>query len=152
MYNDAAFRAQFPEFADVDTYPATTIGLFFTLAATFVQGDNSPCSFLQGAQLQAVLNYLTAHLMVISRQQNSATNGGEEPGTAQSGFETSSSIGEISVAMLAPPVKDGWEYWLSSTPYGTALWALLSIVAIGGFSIGGLNPSGSFRREGGVFW
>lgn len=151
MYNDAAFRAQFPEFADPAMYPAATIGLFYTLAATFVKGGNSPCSFLQGDQYIAVLNYLTAHLMVLSRQQNSATNGGQEAGTDQGGFIQSSSIGEISVSKLAPPAKDGWEYWLSSTPYGTALWALLSIVSIGGFSMGGMNPGGSFRQEGGVF-
>lgn len=151
MYNDAAFRAQFPEFADTTAYPAATIQLFFTLASTFVASDNSPWAMLQGAQLQAVLNYLTAHLMVLSNRQNSATNGGIAPGATQSGYETAASIGDVSVSKLAPPAKDGWQFWLSSTDYGTALWALVSIIAVGGLSIGGLNPSGSFRREGGVF-
>lgn len=151
MYNDAAFRAQFPEFADPVAYPALTIGLFFTLAATFVGGDSSPYSMLQGAQLQATLNYLTAHLLVLSNQQNPATNGGESPGQDQGGFIQSSTISEISVSKLAPPATDGWQYWLASTPYGTALWALMSIIAVGGLSIGGSNPGGSFRTEGGVF-
>ncbi len=146
-YNDAAFRAQFPEFADTTAYPEVLIEMYFDLAMQFISTTGSPCSALRGAQLQVALNYMTAHLMALGKQNASAP-----PGSVQGGFDTSATIGEISVSKLAPPAKDAWDWWLYQTPYGQALMALLSALAVGGLSIGGLPEREGFRKIGGVFW
>jgi hypothetical protein len=146
-YNDALFRAQFPEFADTVAYPAAMLSGYFTMAQLFIVADGSPCASLQGDQLQLALNQMTAHLMILGQQAATGV-----PGTAQGGFETSASIGEISVQKLAPPAADAWQWWLVQTTYGQALSALLSVLATGGLSVGGMSERSSFRKAGGCFW
>lgn len=146
-YNDAAFRAQFPEFADETAYPEALIEMYFGLAMQFISTTGSPCSGFSGSQLQVALNYMTAHLLALGKQAMSAP-----PGSVQGGFDTSATIGEISVSKLAPPVKGPWDWWLYQTPYGQALMALLSVLAVGGISVGGMPEREGFRKVGGVFW
>lgn len=146
-YDDAAFRLQFPEFADQAAYPEPLIHQYFDLAMIFISATGSPCSALRGAALQAALNYMTAHLLSLGIQAQAGA-----PGSSQGGFNTSSTIGEISVSKLAPPAKDAWDWWLYQTPYGQALMALLSALAVGGFSVGGLPEREGFRKADGVFW
>jgi Protein of unknown function (DUF4054) len=146
-YNDAAFRAQFPEFANTTSYQEALISIYFDLAMQFISTTGSPCSALRGTQLQVALNYMTAHLLALGKQAASAL-----PGSVQGGFDTSATIGEISVSKLAPPVKDAWDWWLFQTPYGQALMALLSTLAVGGLSVGGLSEREGFRKIGGVFF
>jgi hypothetical protein len=150
-YDDALFRAQIPEFASTTTYPEVSIAAFWDVASIFIAAEGSPCGVLNGKSLALALNYMTAHLMILSNQQNPAT-GGTGAGTAQGGFETSATIGEISVAKLAPPAKDAWDWWLYQTPYGQALMALLKLLAVGGLMVGGLPERTAFRKVGGVFW
>lgn len=147
-YDDTSFRTMFPEFSDQTKYPAATIELYFDLAKVFISDDGSPCSGLVGKTLRAALNYMTAHLMVLSQQQAAGASGTSNQG----GFETSATIGEISITKLAPPAKDAWDYWLYQTPYGQALMALLSALAVGGVSVGGLPEREAFRKVGGVFF
>lgn len=147
-YDDASFRAMFPEFSDTIKYPAVMIEQYFDLATIFISSDGSPCTGLSGKTLRAALNYMTAHLMVLSLQQSAAGSATSNQG----GFETSASIGEISVSKLAPPAKDAWQYWLYQTPYGQALMALLGALAAGGLSVGGLPEREAFRKVGGVFF
>ncbi len=146
-YDDALFRAQFPEFADPTKYPSITISIFYDVATSFIGDTNSPWRMLNGKRLEVALNYLTAHLLFLSLTASSAAtpihNGG--------GMVISASIGEISAAKLSPPVQDGWQYWLASSPYGQALWALLKITAVGGTSLNGLPERTGFRKIGGVF-
>jgi len=146
-YDDALFSTQFPEFTDTTAYPAILIGGYFAMAQLFITTEGCPFDALQGAQLALALNQMTAHLLVLGKQAATAA-----PESNQGGFETSASIGEISVQKLAPPVKDGWDYWLYSTPYGQMLLALLSVMAVGGLSVGGLSERTSFRKAGGVFF
>lgn len=154
-YNDALFRTQFPEFANTTAYSAALIGAYWGVASVFVDAAGSPCSGLRASQLGLALNYLTAHVLVIGMQQGAGSAPGatvQPPGSSQGGFETSASIGEISVSKLAPPATDAWEWWLAQTPYGQALWALTSLLSVGGFSVGGSLERASFRKAGGVFW
>lgn len=146
-YNDSLFRIQLPEFADTTTYPMIILSAYFTMAQTFITADGSPCTNLDVDQVQLILNYFTAHLLILGRRAQASG-----PENNQGGIETSASIGEISVANLAPPVKDGWDYWMYQTPYGQAIMALLSMAAAGGFSVGGLNERSGFRKAGGIFW
>ena len=59
--------------------------------------------------------------MVASRPIPPAgAGGGSSPPTTNGGFTTGATVGEVSITKLAPPVKDGWEWWLASTSYGQA--------------------------------
>ena len=147
-YDDAAFRDQFPEFKDTTLYPEPKIHGFWDLATMFISDSDNPCSILAGNARRGALNMLTAHLMTLSDQQ---TQGPAGAGQAQGGYETSASIGDVSVSRMAPPVKNGFQFWLTQTPYGQQLWALLSLKAVGGWSVGGLPERTGFRKIGGVF-
>jgi hypothetical protein len=148
-YDDAAFRAQLPEFADTTAYPAAVLGAAWAMATNFIDLPGCPIgSILNAASYQVAVNYLAAHLWVLSNQQSQP---GQSPGTNQGGFETSASIDKISVTMLAPPANNMWTWWLSQTPYGQALAALLRMKAVGGTSVGGLPERAAFRKVGGVF-
>ncbi len=146
----ALFRQRFPEFADPTLYPDVTLNTFYDMACIFVEDDGCPWKTLTGKRLTLVLEYMTAHLLILSKQATAGGAGSAE--SNQGGFETSATIGEISVTKLAPPAKDAWDWWMYQTPYGQALMALLSVLAVGGLSIGGLDETSSFRRAGGVFW
>ena len=149
-YDDALFRKQFPEFADEYTYPASAIQVYFEMAGMFISNPTCQWSMLTGERLPTVMNYMTAHLMTLSNQAKASSGAGGS--VAQGGFEVSASIGEISVSRLAPPATGAWDWWLYQTPYGTALMALLSVLAVGGLSVGGNEEASSFRRAGGVFF
>lgn len=144
------FRAEFPQFADDLKIPDATINIFYSTACMFIDSRDSPCRVLSGDRLELALRYMTAHLLfLIFSQQDDAASGGAPD---QGGFTVSATIGEISVTKLAPPATDGWSYWLSSSPYGQALWALLQMLAVGGLSYGGLPEREGFRKGGGVFF
>lgn len=143
------FRTRFPEFT-VAAYSDAMIQVYFDMASVFISADGCPWQTLSGARLDLALQYLTAHLIALADQAKAAGPGGAT--TSQGGFETSATIGEISVAKLAPPATGAWDWWLYQTQYGSALMAFLSTLAVGGLSVGGLAESESFRRAGGVFW
>lgn len=146
-YDDALFRTQFPEFASTTDYPEALISSYYDMALIFIGTTGSHCDVLRGKQLTLVQNQMTAHLLVLGKQAIAAG-----AVSNQGGFETNASIGEISVAKLAPPAKGPWDWWLYQTPYGQAMMALLSALAAGGLSVGGLPEREGFRKIGGVFW
>lgn len=153
--NIPEFRKLFPQFADPAQYPDATIQAVYNVAGSFIDDRDSPCRVLHGKQLALAMQYLTAHLLAtqIPPANGSSTPGGGGTGEmGESGFITSATIGDISVSKLAPPAKDGWEFWLAGSPYGVALWALLGILAVGGLSVGGLPEREGFRKWNGVFW
>jgi len=148
-YDDALFRAQFPEFADTGAFPEVLVSMFFGVATLWIDAAGNPCRILSGDRLPYALNLMTAHLMMLSKEQSTSSSGA---GTEQGGFVTNASVGEVSVGTLAPPAKDGWQWWMAKTPYGQTLWAFLKMLAVGGMSVGGLPERNSFRKAGGVFW
>lgn len=69
---------------------------------------------------RAVIYLLTAHLSVLKVQAvNNSAQGG------QGGLVASASVGEVSVSYTTIPNQDNISYWLSLTPYGLELLALL---------------------------
>jgi len=152
QYDEEKFRLQFQEFADPVAYPSIMIELYWDLASAFIDTVDCPFRMLNGKALVAAVNMLAAHLLIIGQRQGAGPNGSGTPGGEQGGFETSATVGDVSVAKLAPPAKDGWEWWLASTPYGQMLWALLGIIGVGGTSIGGLPEREAFRKVGGAFF
>jgi hypothetical protein len=148
-YDDYVFRSQFPEFSDGTKYPMALLCAYFEMAGEFISVGRSCLSILNGCSGQLALNMMTAHLYVLGAAQTAAADG---PGTVQGGFETSASIGSISVSTLAPPVDSMWAWWLAQTPYGQMLLALLRVKSVGGTSVGGAPERMGFRKIGGVFW
>lgn len=136
----AKFRALFPEFASDVLYPDATIETWWEMAGNYIAPFDGP--LLCGDPLQAALNFLTAHLlkssiMIAAGQQMAVVTG--------------SRVGEVSVQTQPPPTKDGWKYWLATTPYGLQLWALLRARTAGGYFFPGLPERSAFRKVGGTW-
>lgn len=135
-----AFRQAFPAFADVILYPDATISLRWGEATVYL-GDYDGC-LLSGVGLQSALNYMTAHILasfvLIGR--------GQTPGIV-----TQSTVDKVSVSLAPPPTRSGWQWWLATTPYGMALWALLTAKSAGGAYVGGRPERAAFRKVLGNF-
>jgi hypothetical protein len=133
-----AFRAMFTEFVPT---PDLVINAYFGAAGNYI-GTDDVWDGLKDASLDYALQLMTAHLIKIGLEAGSDTS---------SGVVVSSGVADVSVSLMPPPAKDGWQFWLSSTPYGLQLWALLSVRAAGGWIIGGSPETRSFRKAGGCF-
>lgn len=136
----ASFRAMFPAFSNVTTYPDATIQMWWTMGNQYIYSyDNC---LISGDVLQLALNLMTAHLA----QSFTMIGNGQTVAVV-----TGATEGSVSVSMMPPPAKTGWQWWLLTTPYGAQLWALLQTLTVGGFTIGGAPERSGFRRVYGVF-
>lgn len=135
-----AFRAMFPAFADATKYPDATIQMWWTMATAYIY-DYDNC-VIDGPQLSLALNLMTAHLA----DSFTKINNGQQVVVL-----TGATEGTVNVSMQPPPAKTGWQWWLSTSPYGVQLWALLQTLVVGGFTIGGWYETDSFRAGYGVF-
>jgi hypothetical protein len=126
-YNDAAFRALFPAYSPVSPQSLpTTIQVYWDMATAYVSDRAGGC-YIGGMNLKQqtlALNLMTAHLLYLSGLIQS----GNTPGVM-----TGATIDKISVTLEPPPVKNQWQYWLQTTPYGQQLLALLQVASVGGF-------------------
>lgn len=149
-FDVSIFRQQFPEFSDSTKYPDAQVTMANVMAQQFIDPVDTPCRMLSGDALALALNYMTAQILALAVLAAQSLSG---PGgvPAQGGFEQSASIDKISVSKVPPPAKDGWQYWLGQTTYGQSLWALLSLKAVGGLSVGGIPEGDAFRRAYGLF-
>lgn len=141
-FDVAAFRAQFPAFADPIKYPDAMLQGYFTMAECFISPYDN-CWF-KGDCLQLALNLMTAHLATIYTPDES----GNIPGV---GIITSATIDKVSVTQMVPTTTSMWRLFLLRSPYGLQLMALLSSQASGGWSVGGWNERTAFRKAGGRF-
>lgn len=140
VFDVTLFRQEFPQFADEILYPDETLQQYWNVAIIyFNRYDNC---LICGDQLQYALNILTAHIADVT---GIAKAGG------MPGFIDQASIDKVSVALLQPPVSNFFQFWLSSSPYGQQLLALLKTLTVGGFTIGGLPEIGGIRKVGGIF-
>lgn len=140
IYDDDKFRQFFQEFKDAVKYPQALIEGYWAQANCIFDDEGNP--LFKACDAWLVVANLTAHMMAIAMK---AAKG------RQVGFKSSSTIDKVSISMLPPPVKDQFSWWLSSTPYGAMLAALLEAASVGGFFFGGINERGSFRKGGGGF-
>jgi hypothetical protein len=145
-YNDAQFRAMFPAFASETQFPEATLQMYWDEATSFVSnlanygwltGGQSPSGNATGRAL--ALNLMTAHIAQIFV----LVGQGQTPAPI-----TQAGIDKVNVTLMPPPAKDGWQYWLSCTPYGSQLWALLSVNAAGGWYVGGSPTRAGFDGSG----
>lgn len=141
VFDVGQFRAQFPAFANVTKYPDALLSGYFDMGTCYISPIDWPG--LSGNCLQQALNLMTAHLVTLSTKANA--------GKSQSGPVSAASIDKVSVTMQPPPIKNEWQSWLATTPWGLQLWALLQVKAAGGFYVGGGIEREGFRTAGGFF-
>lgn len=141
-FDVAAFRLQFPQFADATKYPDALLSGYFQMATCYISPDDYACG-LHGDCLQLALNLMTAHLAALGALDST--------GQGTVGIITSSTIDKVSVTQQVPTTKSAWQFFLSKTPYGIQLWALLGVKSAGGWMVGGSIERRGFRKAGGVF-
>lgn len=139
-FDAAGFRVMFPEFSSATTYPDSTLSGYFSMSTQYVSPDDG--TYLFGDTLQLALNLMTAH---IAKALTLAAAG------KSSGVTIGAGEGSVNVSLLPPPAKSAWQYWLSTTPYGMQLRALLLAAGAGGLIAGPSLERASFRKAGG-YW
>jgi hypothetical protein len=140
-FDYALFIEQFPEFSDDLIYPEARLQLFWNMATDYISKIN--CGAMNGDARRDALNMLVAHMayMMFRIAAGKAT-----------GVVTGATIDKVSVQLLAPPVNSQFDFWLSQSPYGLMLLALLSDKSAGGGEVFGGSPvASSFRGPGGFF-
>jgi len=135
------FRAEFPAFPECEKYTNQDIEIYFASACCYISPENY--GWMQGECRRKALYLMTAHLAAL----NALILSGKVPQIVQS-----STVDRVSVTLVPPPVSDKsqWQWWLSLTPYGGQLLAMLQAQSVGGFYVGGLPESAAFRRVGGI--
>ena len=144
VFVPADFRELFPAFASPTTYPDAMLNGWFDFATSYITDYNngSYSTFMTVKQQTQALYLLTAHIGDLTQQILAGDS---------TGVLTSATIDKVTVANMPPPVKNGWQFWLATTPYGLQLWALLKRMAGAGFYVGGLPERRGFRKVYGTF-
>lgn len=153
VYDDELFRSQIPAYSNMTDYPEATLQMWWNTAISYISNGASYAwysdSIVPGndnTPQQSAINLMTAHLITLSNQ---IATGKYKPG---GDIVTSATIDKITVSLLPPPVKSQWSWWLSLTPYGAQLLALLTLKSAGGFYVGGQPELLAFRKFGGCFY
>ena len=136
------FRTQFPAFDDPAAFRDEMLQLWDDAASLHLAEG----WMLGGPQYELAHKLMTAHLVHLASVANRGGSGSTAGGAVQSASE-----GSVSVSFTTPPTKTAWQFWLSSSPYGLQLWAMLTIAGSGGVYIGGLPEREAFRKVGGVW-
>lgn len=142
VFDPDYFRELFPAFANVTTFPDSMLEMNWDTAGCIITNDNNSSWRFKGTCRERGLYLLTAHLVALSV----IITGGQLPGVV-----LSATIDKITVTLMPPVVTSQFQQWLSITPYGQQLRALLQVSSVGGFYFGGLPELSSFRKVGGVF-
>lgn len=138
-FDVALFRQAYPEFASQAQYPDIVLRMYWDTGTNFISDQNY--GSLKDAGRNTALNLMTAHLTKLASIANAGST---------VGLEQSATIGSVSVSLTPPPLKNQWQWWLSTTPYGQQLFALLQMASVGGFYVGGRPETLAFRKVGGL--
>lgn len=135
----AAFRAQFPAYANSITFTNAEIQAQWDLATAYITDNTNTACYLRmnPKQQRAALNLMTAHLMAL----NQAAASGQPAGLVQG-----ATIDKVSVQLTPPPEVNQWQWWLNQTPYGQQLLSLLQVISAGGFFYNPRPMLGFWRR------
>ncbi len=140
-FNYPAFQAQFPAYASAPV--ESVLEVYFGLATGFINPNDNWCGTLNGSTLDYALNCIVAHYCFINDLIAMGTD---------TVVVTGSSIDKVSVTLLAPPVKDFFQYWLSTSPYGKQVLALLTAASVGGWYVSkGIGERKAVRKAYGTF-
>jgi hypothetical protein len=137
-FDPVIFRQQVPAYSNPVDYPDATLQAFWDAAVYYVSNENYGC--LQGDRRRYALNLMTAHLVYISDMATS----GQVPYVL-----SASTIDKVQVSTVQVPLKNQWGWWLSTSPYGSQLWALLQVNSVGGFYAGGIPVLPAYRGRRG---
>lgn len=137
-YDDALFRQQIPAYSSLVKYPEATLQTWWDTATCYIS-DVGNFGSLQGICRQKAINLMMAHLIYISN----LTAAGTVPYVLNT-----ATVDKVNVSTVPPPLKNQWGWWMSISPYGQQLWALLQVNSAGGFYIGGSPILTSFRGYG----
>lgn len=130
----AVFRELYPQFSGVSDE---------AILALSVQAECLVSSHGCGCE-DSMWMLMVAHMLAM---RDNASNGGSPAGTL-----ASASIDKVSVSFQAPPTGTSYfKFWLSGTPYGAELLAMLSRCSVGGLYVGGAPERAAFRIVGGRF-
>jgi hypothetical protein len=138
--NIATFRSLFSEFANVTTYPDVLVTMNWATATSYV--DDEDYGWMQGLERERALYFMAGHITKIGAMIGAGVN---------PSLVNSTSVDNVSVSLTPPPIFSQFQWWLSTTPYGSQLLALLQMHSIGGFTVGGNPERSAFRKVGGVF-
>ena len=127
-----AFRASYPAFAAEASFSTPTLQAYFNTAGLYLANDNY--GQIRDDSRYTALTLMTAHLAALSVLIAS----GETPAVATAG-----SVDK------PPPAKSQFQWWLSTTPYGQQLLAMLQMRSAGGLYVGGSHTRGGFRGNAG---
>lgn len=135
LFDAASFRIACPLYANETTYPDAMVEGYWDMAVEYVSDKN--CGSLRDAGRRLAINLMTGHLIYLA----GLIAKGQVPGLVQS-----STVDVVSVSLTPPPLLNQFRWWLSLTPYGQQLLALLQARSAGGFYIGGAPVRGAFRN------
>lgn len=140
-FDPAAFRIDFPAFADTAVFPDATLQSYFDSATCQIGTTVSGCLTVE-CRTRA-LYLMTAHLARLAGDIAAGKTGV---------IITSGSIDSVSVGLDPPPFgTNQWSWWLNTSPYGQELAALLSVTSAGGLYLFGRPERSAFRKVGGRF-
>lgn len=124
-----SFRASFPEFSDLASYPSATIDFWIDVAAQMLNASR------WGTLLDTGIALFVAHNMVLERQNFRATINGGVPGI-QSGVIASKGVDKVNISYdTASGVEEGAGHW-NLTNYGSRFVRLTRMFGAGGIQIG----------------
>jgi hypothetical protein len=135
-FDYAQFIALFPAYSNSLIYPQATLQAYWDSAINYIC-DVSNYGALQCEKRQYAINLMTAHLVYIAGLIASGT----VPYLMQN-----ATIDKVTVGLTPPPLKNQWQWWLSVSPYGQQLLALLQANSVGGFYTGGAPVLAGFYR------
>lgn len=125
-FNYEQFIALVPAYSNAELYPEATLQAYWNSAINYVSDQNF--GYVNGDSRQYALNLMTAHLVYIA----GLIANGQVPNLMQN-----ATIDKVTVGLTPPPLKNQWQWWLSVSPYGQQLFALLQVNSVGGSYIGG---------------
>lgn len=133
MIDEPTFRGNFPEFADTVKFPSPQVVFWLAQAYSTLNAARF------GTNLDLAAMLFTAHNIVMSARDASASSGAGIPGNPSS-VTASKAVGPVSISydttLTAIPGAGIW----NATSYGQRFWRLLKLAGAGGLYVGG-NPN-----------
>jgi hypothetical protein len=142
-FDASVMRAMLPAFSNPVQYPTALLQIYFGNATSFISDDQGPLIGLAD-QTQA-LYLMTAHLAAL--QAIICDNDG-----APIGVVREASVDKVTVTLQMTTNPSAFQLWLSSTPYGQQLYALLGMLSVGGWYFGGSPQRAAFRGLNRGLW
>jgi hypothetical protein len=120
----AAFRSNFPEFADTTAYPNTMITFWSGVAENLIREEVWVDLYQTGVQLYV------AHELTLARQNVLSASTGGVPGQS-GGIASNKSVGSVSVGYDLNSNSEKDAGWWNMTTYGKQLYRLIKIFGAG---------------------